>query len=93
MRRPIAHSASCHETPAARSDALLSLWPIIVAKCHIPAALRNGAGEVERDASAALEHVRVGGLGERLPEQQGDRLPRGLRARQDGCQVVRVSGG
>ena len=54
----------------------------------VRAALRNGVGEVERNASAARQHVRVGRLSERLPEQQSDRLPHSIHARQDGCQVV-----
>jgi hypothetical protein len=53
----------------------------------------NSIREIERDASAACQHARIGGLGEGLPEQQGDRLPRSVHAPQDGCQVVRVSGG
>jgi len=46
-----------------------SLRTIVVPKRHTPAALRNGVSEVERDASAARQHVRVGRLSERLPEQ------------------------
>jgi hypothetical protein len=53
---------------------------IVIAKGSILAALGNGVGKVERDASAARQHVRLGRLNERLHELQSDRLPRGIHA-------------
>ncbi len=65
---------------------------IIIALRHAPAAQRHSIGEVERHASAAGQHVRLGRLGDPLSEQQHGRLPRRIHVRQDGDQFVPCCG-
>ena len=60
---------------------------IVVPKYHTPAALRDGVSEVERDASAARQHV-PGRSSERAPARTAKRSP----AAQHPCRPGRLPG-
>ena len=54
---------------------------VVRAKCLVPAALCDGISEVERDPSAARQHVSVSCLAKRARELRNDRPPLGIHAR------------